>query len=184
MDLLKQAAVIYKSLINKEYHFVLSGGAAIRVIFKADNFKHLAGLHKLSDLYWFASEQYPSIRLLKMVLRDKIMDADLTRSRYFDDSAKNRLMCLYRISELFVPSASVVFPFDSTKSPLNISIKSQVLFFKPDSGDYYITFGAAQDASGLYYYPETLFYRQDDAYITGQNIQTISSVEIRNYRSK
>lgn len=184
MDVLRQAAAAYAQLIGKEYQFTFSSGTGLRVVFKAENFKHLAGLHKLKDVYWFASEQYGATRLFKMACSGQINEAQLKNSRFYDVEARQRLESLCRIAELFALDGCVIYPFDRQKCRVRVSFRSDAIFFKPEDGDYYITFGAAKDARGQYHYPETLFYRFNDAYIAGQEIATITGVQVVEYTRK
>lgn len=181
MDLLKQAALDYEQLINREYRFVLSNGQEIRVVFKRANFKHLAGLHKLKDMFWNASQRFDSGRLMRMIKKDQITEQLLKNSHFYDEREEKRLMSLCQLSELLVPGGNVIYPFERAKCKINISFKSDAMFFKSDQMNCFIIFGAAQDQEGKYFYPETLFYREDDAYIEGQDVATIDSVDVTLY---
>jgi hypothetical protein len=47
---LRQLAVEYSKLLNKKFCYVFSGGMEIRFQFKMENFYHLLGFHKLTDV--------------------------------------------------------------------------------------------------------------------------------------
>lgn len=176
MDVLKQAAQIYQGLIGKEYCITFSDGEAVRIIFKPSNFSHLAGLHKLRDLYQISSGQYGAVSLYKLVRTGRLSLDDLKCSCYFDSQALERLESLCRICELLIVEGKAVHPFDKRKCRAQVSFKADTLFFKDDGWEFFITFGAAPDVKGEYHYPETVFYRFDRAYIAGQNIVTITDV--------
>ena len=182
MDVLKQAAQTYQGLIGKEYRIVFSNGKAVRIVFKPSNFPHLAGLHKLRDLYQISSGQYGAVALYKLIRSGKLTLDDLKCSCYFDSQSQERLESLCRICELLVVEGKAIHPFDKRKCWAQVSFKADTLFFKDDGWEFFITFGAAPDAKGEYHYPETVFYRFDRAYTTGQNIVNIANVEIKTIR--
>lgn len=47
---LQQIAVEYSRLLNKKFCYIFSGGEKIEFQFKTENFYHLLGFHKLTDL--------------------------------------------------------------------------------------------------------------------------------------
>lgn len=50
MDTLHRAAEAYGKLVNMNAEVTLSNGYAFLLCFRAGNFHHLAGIHKLKDL--------------------------------------------------------------------------------------------------------------------------------------
>ena len=46
----QDCAKVYKNLLRKEYVLYLENGICIELVFSQDNFKHLMGFHKLSDV--------------------------------------------------------------------------------------------------------------------------------------
>lgn len=179
MDVLKQAAQVYNDLIGKEYHITFSNRKTVRIVFKSGNFSHLAGLHKLRDLYQVSSYGYNAARLYKLVHSGKLTLDDLERSCYFDRDAYDRLESLCRICELLAVGEKAVHPFDKQKCSVCVSFKSDTLFYKDDGWEFFITFGVALDGKGEYHYPETVFYRFDRSYILGQSIVVIDDIEVK-----
>lgn len=182
MDALKRAAQAYQELIGKEYHITFSNGKAVRIIFKPSNFPHLAGLHKLRDLYQISSGQYGAVALYKLARSGRLTLDDLKCSCYFDSQARERLESLCRICELLVVEGKAVQGFDKKKCRAQVTFKADTLFFKDDGWEFFITFGAAPDRDGEFHYPETVFYRFDRAYIIGQNVVTITNVSVKTVR--
>ena len=181
MDLLREAACVYRELTNKEFIVTFDNGESIRIIFKDANFVHLAGLNKLTDIALLKnSAKY----IFKIILKGRITWDDLNKSIFFDAQARERLESLVRIGELLVADGLAIFPFDKAKCRARVSFKSDVIFFKEDGYDFFITFGAAQDKSGEYRYPETIFYRYDMTYIVHQNVVSIKSIEAKPYHPK
>ena len=184
MDILKSAAIAYEKLTGKEFCITFSNGKMVRIVFKPSNFSHLAGLHKLTDLYQISSGRFGAVALFKLAKAGKLTVEDLNCSYYFDSSARERLESLCRISELLVMSGKAISGFDRNKCRVRVSFRADTLFFKDDGYEFFITFGAAPDKDGIYHYPETVFYRFDRAYIIGQNVVSISAVEAIPYQKE
>ncbi|MGN0587243.1 MAG: PBECR4 domain-containing protein, partial [Oscillospiraceae bacterium] len=73
MDILKNAALVYKEMLNKEY--LIIGGKNGRLFsnilqFTAEEFKHCIGLHKLKDIP--AIYRSSSAALFHQILNDKL----------------------------------------------------------------------------------------------------------------
>ena len=156
MDELYLAATAYSYLLNKEYYIEFSNNETVRFIFKSGNFFHLAGLNYLTDL----DISYQPIRpakIYKRILNGEITWNYLTCSRYFDSDARARLSCISRIPEVLAPGGQAVFGFNKNICRARVKFRSDILFFKDDGHDFFITLGIAQDSTGPYHYPETLF---------------------------
>lgn len=176
-----QAALSYQRLVGSELLLTFSNSESVRLIPKAGHFKHLAGLHKLTDLDFISHEQRASVLFAKALLGE-ISHDDLNCSRFFNSEAKERIESLSRVSEVLTLGSLAVYGFDRDKCTANVSFKSDILFFKDDGHEFFITFGIAKDKEGTYYYPETIFYRFDRAYIAGQNIVSITNIEVKTHR--
>ena len=177
LDVLKKAAEEYRQFVGREYLITFSNGESIRLIFKAGNLKHLAGLNKLTDLDFISTEQRAQT-LLNKALSGAITCDDLNYSRFFSSEAKERIESLARISEVLTHNGLAVYRFDRCICQARVSFKSDIIFFKADGHEFFITFGAAKDSTGDFYYPETIFYRFDKAYIAGQSIVSITDIKI------
>ena len=178
LDILMSAAKTYRELANREFKIGLSNGESIRIVFRPGNFMHLAGLNKLTDLYFISSKLLTPTTIFKKILKGEITWGDLNASIHFGSEAKERIECLCRIDEVFVLDGRVVFGFDRAKCCAKVKFKSDMIFFKDDGYEFFITFGAALDKSGLFHYPETVFYRYDRMYLINQKIVRIVSVDV------
>jgi len=176
-DILQMAAQKYSDICKFQYCFTLSNGEQILVVFKPQNFVHLAGLRKLNDLDEF-QDKHRSINIYKRILAGEIGIYDAQRSVHYDFDARTRIENLARLDYL-LNTDRVVWDFDKDKAPLRTRLKSTVLFFRDDGFEFYLLLGVAQD--GVYYYPETFFLRYDDAYIRGQNIVYVDKLEVVPY---
>lgn len=118
MDLLTEAANSYLRLINYEYEFVLGKkGELVNILlkFQEDNFFHLAGLHKLKDIYAIS-------RLTKRAHISEILDCDLRscyqKSYFFQDVAP-RLEILRNLED-FLDNDLLAFRFCKNLAHSNI----------------------------------------------------------------
>jgi len=170
MDILQKAAYIYDNLCKHHYVFELSNGHTITLILRPQNFAHLAGIRKFSDLYEFRKD-ITAINLYHKILRGEIKLADAQRSQHYDLDAKDRIEYLSRVEEL-LKSDRVVYGFDPNKNKLNSRLRSTVLLFKGDSHNFCMVLGIAPD--GKTYYPETFFLSYGIRYIEGQNIVSVT----------
>ena len=176
MDELKFAATAYGDLLNKEYHIEFSNNECVRLVFKTGNFFHLAGLNYLTDL----DITYQPIRptnVYKRILNGEVTWNYLTCSRFFNSDARARVSCISRIPEVLATGGQAVFGFDKNVCRARVKFRSDILFFKNDGHDFFITLGIAQDSNGFYHYPETLFYRFDSEYIRNQTKVIITAVK-------
>lgn len=173
-DILQKAALAYQQVCRHKYLYTLGNGAQICVVFKPQNFVHLAGLRKLNDLYEFQANRTAG-NIYKEILRGKISVYDLQRSVHFDTDAKARIENLSRLDYL-LQTKFVVWGFDRSKTYVRTNLKSTVIFFRDDGFDFYLMLGVADD--GETYYPETFFLRYDAAYIRGQQIVSVEKLEM------
>lgn len=171
---LQKAAAAYRDICRRRYSFTFSNDRQIEVLFKPQNFVHLAGLRKLNDINEF-QDHFTAINIFKMILQGKINDYDLQRSVHYDTDARERILFISEMENL-LHTRYAVWDFDPKKgSGINTRLKSKVILFRNESGDFYLLLGLAPD--GRTYYPETFFLRFDDAYIRGQDIVKITSVK-------
>lgn len=173
-DILQTAAQTYQQICKHKYRYTLSNGEQICVVFKPQNFVHLAGLRKLSDLYEFQKQNAAS-NIFKNILRGEITEYDLQRSVHFDINAKERVENLCRLDHL-LQTKQVVWNFDRSKATVRTSLRSKVIFFRDDNFNFYLMLGVVDD--GDTYYPETFFLRFDSAYIHGQQIVTVEKLDL------
>jgi len=171
MDILQKAAIAFNNLCKHQYVFELSNGHTVKLVFKPQNFAHLAGIRKFADIYEFSREM-SSVNLFYKILCGEISLFDAQRSDNYNIEARERIENISRIGEL-LRTKSVVYGFDSVKSMIKSRLKSTVIFFKDDGLNFYLMLGIAPD--GATYYPETFFLRYDNAYIRGQNIVSVES---------
>jgi len=113
MEALKQSAKAFKRLLNKEYLMVItrkSNSVQFKLLFEEWDFKHLAGIHKLTDTDLY---KMPAANLFNNILRDKITESDLKASIYFNE-IKERMENLKNL-ESYLDNNMLVFKWDRNK---------------------------------------------------------------------
>lgn len=108
------------------------------------------------------------------VSQDELANDDLKCRRFYIFDSRDCIKNLCRIGEVLT-CCRAIYGFDPRCCAVRSSLKSSILFSKNDSYNFYLTMGIAD--GGATYYPETFFYRYDDAYTRNQNIVRV--VDIR-----
>lgn len=175
MDLLQNAALEYEKLTKGIYEITFSNGAVIRVRFRPQNFRHLAGLGKFSDLFEISSNRNP-YSIFDMARYGELTMLDLQRSVHYHADAFERIRDLPQIYRL-ITQGKAVFGFDPTKYRGVTKLKSTILFFCEGERQFYLALGVAED--GECYYPETFFNNYGGSYVKNQNIvQIVETINI------
>lgn len=174
MDLLQIAAQEYDKLTKGVYEIVFSNGETIRVRFRPQNFRHLAGLGKFSDLFEISSNRNP-YSIFDMAYHGKLTMLDLQRSVHYSRDAYERIRDLPQIYRL-ITEGRAVFQFDPAKYCGKTTLKSTIIFFIEEERQFFLTLGVAEE-NGCYY-PETFFNNYGGSYVKNQSI-----VQIRDTRN-
>lgn len=169
MDLLQMAAMEYDKLTKGAYEITFSNGETIRVRFRPQNFRHLAGLGKFSDLFEISSNRNP-YSIFDMAYRGELSMFDLQRSVHYDTDAFERIRDLPQIYRL-ITEGKAVFGFDPKKYQGVTKLKSTIMFYIEGERRFFLTLGVAEDAEC--YYPETFFNNYGGSYVKNQNIVSI-----------
>lgn len=177
---LQQAAQVYSEICKHRYRYTFSNGEEITVVFKPQNFCHLAGLRKINDLREFQVENktpvYSANKLFSMALHGAFPDHFLQMSVAYDTDARERINNLSKLKEL-LHTDKAVWNFDSGKGHIKSALKSSVILFRAEGYNFYLTLGLA-DAGTQEYYPETFFLRYDTGYLENQEIVNIVKWDI------
>jgi hypothetical protein len=167
----------FLELCKESYIIDFSNNCQIQLIFRKDQFYHLAGLHKLKDIPTLNPRRKQSIS--KDILSERITTESISSSAYFDsgiDNVNDRIRYMPKIKDLFSVNRNVVWDFDSRHGKFHSDIKSTIIFF--DIGEYsiVITLCCAIDGNRNYYYPETFFARHDRQYINFQKKVKVTGI--------
>lgn len=111
MDILQTASHNYKKLIEKEYNIVVGKNKRLtsyKFKFTKNDFKHIAGLHKLKDLpdIYTAS----SMKLFDDIIKNRLDLSDIINSTYYQLVA-NRIENLVYL-ENYLDNAQTIYKWD------------------------------------------------------------------------
>lgn len=172
-DLLLQKYHDYICLKNCRAEYQLSSGLVIDFIYKEENFIHLLGLHKLTDIQLIqlfndksnkkVHTKYIISRIKKGNFTDAMVKASvfypIIKSRYENFSYENLTTLTY---------TDAVINFNPTL--IKSKIKSNYLLFEKKSNGEYNHLGIAEDSITKKRYIETFFHQPTGMYIKGQTI--------------
>ncbi len=176
MDNLTKKYNDYMRLVNCTVVYTLNTGTIIRFSYKKENFVHLLGLHKLTDLqliqFWL-DKSNPSVKLGTLMKRiqsstftDKMVKSSVhyhkIQTRYENFNYDNLTTLHY---------TDVIVNFNP--SLINSKLKSDYILFEEKSPGKYNHMGIALDSDNSYRYVETFFHETTDKYIAGQTIEKI-----------
>lgn len=171
-DILFTAAKAYKELTRKRHIITFSNGETITLVFRPQNFKHLAGINKLDDLAEISHSPNPA-DLYKRILHGDLTIYDIQRSKKYTTEAQDRIELITHIKHM-ISKGRAVFGFDSSKLKFATQIGVSVIFFEEYPYSFFLVFGVAEGRNGKIYYPKTFFMRNNDDYIRNQNIVDIT----------
>ncbi len=170
-DILYSAVIYYENnLAHKKFQIKIAKKGEIKeltIIFTNDNFHHLAGLHKLTDL---VISKKPPRNVYQEILDGKLTQKDIEKSSLFQE-AEQRLVNLKKIQLLFKSDSLIV---KSLKGNF-IGITANYLLYKKDCEYKYIHL-FLQEQNGKYV-PVSFFPRNDENYIFKGSRWTILSIQ-------
>lgn len=158
-DILHQAAVFYaENLANRKFKLVAGKKGTkieLTIVFGSEHFKHLAGLHKLTDLPICKRD---SANVYKEILDKKTNISDLQKSRFFCEVEK-------RLNDFCKIKTTLLSP--------NLMLKSLNGYFLGITADYLLSQNENHtDYAHLFLkvkndivVPVTFFIRDDDKYL-------------------
>lgn len=178
MDNLLQKYTDYMKLKNCRAEYSLSNGIMIDFTYKEENFIHLLGLHKLTDIQLIqlfndksnkiVQTKYIISRIKKNLFTDAMVKASVF---YSDIEARYESFSYDNLTTLTYTDAVINF------NPLliNSKIKSNYLLFEQKSNNEYNHLGIAEDRNTKNRYIETFFHQTSDMYLKGQTIVKVKS---------
>lgn len=181
MDILLQKYKEYLRVKNCRVDYLLANGTTIDFTYKEENFIHLLGLHKLTDIQLIqlfndknnkvVQTKYIISRIKKGLFTDAMVKASSFYSeiedRYENFSYNNLTTLSY---------TDIIIDFDPTL--INSKIKSTYLLYEKKANQSYNHLGLAFDSKSQTRYIETFFNDQSDNYIKGQMKEKIKGYTI------
>lgn len=171
MDKLLETALYYKNnLIKRKFKFDLARknkNITIFVAFKAVNFKHLLGLHKLTDLPKFSGS---SVSIYQSILNNRLIFDDVIKSKYYQQ-IEERINNVVNIKRLLF---SKELFFKSLKGEFSLHIKADYLVAQKFSNQYMYLFLKQEEN---YVAPVSFFCDDSDKYFR-QNAASWKILEV------
>ena len=174
MDNILECANMYKTLLEKEYVFTLENDIKFSIYFSTSNFYHLLGLEKLIDVIQFNGKK-PN-QIYKQILNGKISNAIVERSKYYH-KIRTRIENFEKILDLlkFKKSNKIIIEFNPQLLSFETKLEftKYILYQRDNDSVSHLTIGKKGKL-----YPETFFVEEGNAYLTGQNLYDIVSIDV------
>lgn len=174
MGKLQEVMADYEWLTEKKYSYELVNHCDLVVIFKIENFPHIAGLHKLIDINYFDKLNQRKItgkKVYKKLKNNEITNEMICKSHYYVDIEK-RIKYFSKIKSLVFEK--VIYDFDRSKVRSRIGA-DLVLYTIEDN--LYIHLFLVKNKNG-YYYPMTFIVESDDRYVRGQKKYDVKKISV------
>ena len=178
MDDLLQKYNDYIRLKNCRAEYLLSNGMIIDFTYKEENFIHLLGLHKLTDIQLIqlfndkSNKKVQTKYIISRIKKNKFTDTMVKASVFYPDIESRYESFSYdNLTTLTYTDAVINFNPALIKS----KIKSDYLLFEQKANNEYNHLGIAEDINTKNRYIETFFHQTTDMYIKGQTIVKVKS---------
>ena len=164
----------YETLINtiealskKNFTIAIEDGRELHFHFRTENFFHLIGLHKLTDLpHIYGAKNKAGI--INQIKKDDRLFRQIQKSAHYSE-IQERIESFYKVTEmLLTDKCEVIVDFDREKAP-ETKIASCFLLYKSSDRITYHLLGIASTDKGLLY-PETYFVEKTKYYVNGQTL--------------
>ena len=178
MDDLLQKYNDYIRLKNCRVEYLLSNGMIIDFTYKEENFIHLLGLHKLTDIQLIqlfndkSNKKVQTKYIISRIKKNKFTDA-MVKASVFYSNIESRYESFSYDNLTTLTYTDAVINFDP--SLIKSKIKSDYLLFEQKSNNEYNHLGIAEDNNTKKRYIETFFHQTTDMYIKGQTIVKVES---------
>lgn len=178
MDDLLQKYNDYIRLKNCRAEYLLSNGMVIDFTYKEENFIHLLGLHKLTDIQLIQlfndknNKKVQTKYIISRIKKNKFTDS-MVKASVFYPNIESRYESFSYDNLTTLNYTDAVINFNPTL--IKSKIKSDYLLFEEKANNEYNHLGIALDAATKNRYIETFFHQTTDMYIRGQKIVKVKS---------
>jgi len=170
MDSIQQCAEIYRGLTSSIVRVTLENDQVLEIIFSSENFKHLIGLHKLTDIR--SISDMPAKMAFKSALKGEISKKAINSKRYH--LIQKRIMYFPLITALL--SSKVIIDFDTSLVPGGTELSNTDYMFYRIIPDGVVHLTITEGFKG--FHPESFFFDPSKKYISDQQLLDIVSVEL------
>ena len=153
--------------------YLLSNGMIINFTYKEENFIHLLGLHKLTDIQLIqlfndkSNKKVQTKYIISRIKKGNFTDAMVKASVFYPDiESRYESFSYENLTTLTYTDAVINFNPSLIKS----KIKSDYLLFEERTNGEYNHLGIAEDNITKNRYIETFFHQTTDMYIKGQTV--------------
>lgn len=178
MDDLLQKYNDYIRLKNCRAEYLLSNGMIIDFTYKEENFIHLLGLHKLTDIQLIqlfndkSNKKVQTKYIISRIKKGNFTDAMVKASVFYPDiESRYESFSYENLTTLTYTDAVINFNPALIKS----KIKSDYLLFEERTNGEYNHLGIAEDSITKNRYIETFFHQTTDMYIKGQTVVKVNN---------
>lgn len=169
MDNILECAKLYEKLLGKDYAFVIENDIKIIIHFSAENFYHLLGLEKLTDVEQLKNKQ--PARVYKQILSETIKSSTIQKSNLYH-LIENRIKYFEHIKDFlsYDSSNKIIVDFDVKKLSFKTKLHNTkfILYKHIDATYLHLTIGYKRVL-----YPETFIVEYGSQYISGQKMLDI-----------
>lgn len=176
METINECARLYKTLLNKKYIFTVEHNISFVIEFKPNNFYHLIGLEKLTDLATLQNKS--ASKIFKDLCNDKISHSDIQKSNHYN-KIENRIFNFQYLKNLlcFDESNKIIIDFDKSKLELKTKLDNTkyILYKRTIPFIVHLTIGYKE-----YLYPETYIVEKTNIYLSEQTMLDIIDIKVTN----
>lgn len=174
-NLLSDAAKAYRKLLNTEYRILLgrkNNAIEIKIGFFADQFYHLAGLHKLRKSYPFKKKSHGKV--FEDILNDRISNELIKCDETYQEIAL-RLAAIIKLEEILDSHDTRYYQYDIRKVRIPSHLNADFLLEGNINGNKYVFTFLAQEKE--FCACKSIFYKDAYDYAFGQTKYTLLSLE-------
>ena len=177
MDQLREDAMEFSKLFNKDFIYKLDGNQEIKLIFVPGHFHHLMGLKKLTDIDKVIKSPKNSVNyIFENIYKGFITLDEIKKSSFFDE-IEPRLRHFKQINRI-VESADIIYEFDPALIKSEKLKAGSILFRMSNDNMYLNLLIKIDDARGNFHVPYTFIPRVSDDYTRGQKSTNIQSITV------
>lgn len=177
-DLLFHKYKDYIRLKNCRVEYLLSNGIIIDFKYKEENFIHLLGLHKLTDIQLIQlfndknNKKVQTKYIISRIKKGKFTDSMVKASVFYPEIESRYENFSYNTLTTLTYTDAVI---NFNPTVINSKIKSDYLLFEQKPNNEYNHLGIAEDPNTRNRYIETFFHQSSDMYIQGQTVEKVKS---------
>ena len=172
MNDLEQCIQTFENILDKDYILTLEDGTVLHIFFTAKHFKHLLGLHKLTDIAAFHPKRGLSAKAVyDYIKRGKITFDTIRKSAHYSKIA-DRVACFPMIESLFFKKVIVDFNPALLK---NCKLQAEFILYT-EYRNGYLHLAIGHDIKGQY--PESFFYEDSKCNLSGQHFVNVEKLEV------